>query len=165
MQSFHFKRTRQIARCAALWLVLLTTAAAFADNSKISPDLLPLLSNSNNTVNVIVQYNSPPQTCSTGLLGQLICTTVSLLNGTVNLVFGLINAVSGTMPAGDVITLSNLSNVNYISLDRTVVATLDYSATAVNAPPAWSSGLDGKGIGIAVIDSGIYSHPDLRVPN
>jgi len=165
MQSFCFRYTSQIARIAALWLVLLTAVTAFADNSKISPDLLPLLSNPSNTINVIVQYNTAPQTCIVGLLGGIICTTVSIIGGVVNTVFGLINAVAGSMLAGDVITLSNQSNVNYISLDRQVSATLDYTADAVNAPLAWSAGLDGTGVGVAIIDSGIYSHPDLNRPN
>src|SRR3989442_580217 len=159
MQSFCSKHTRRFAQCAALWLLLLTAASAFADNSKISPDLQPLLTNPANSVNVIVQYNTPPQTCTAGLLG-IICTAVNVLGGVVRVVFGLINAVAATVPAGDVITLSNQSNVTYISLDRTVSATLDYSADAVNAPLAWSAGLDGSGVGVAVIDSGIYAHPD-----
>src|SRR5580704_13921665 len=181
MQSFCFRHTKQFARLAALWLVLLTAVAAFADNSKISPDLLPLLSNPSNTVNVIVQYNSnqqqqqQQQKCSGGGLlglGGLLCTVdnllapvVNLLGGVVNLLFGIIDAVAGTLHAGDVITLSNQQNVSYISLDRKVVATLDYTADAVNAPLAWSAGLDGTGVGIAVIDSGIYSHPDLNHAN
>ena len=151
------RHTKQLARCAVLWLTLLTAVSAFADNSKISPDLLPLLSNPSNTVNVVVQYSSAPQTCT-----SLLCTTANLLSGVVNVVFSMINAVAGTMQAGDVINLSNQSNVAYISLDRSVKATLDYSAGAVNAPLAWNSGLDGTGVGIAVIDSGIYPHPDLR---
>src|SRR2546423_9876852 len=99
MQSFCSRYARRFAPCAVLWLGLLTVAAAFADDSKISPDLLPLLKNTSSTVNVIVQYNSPPQTCSTGLLGALICTTVKVLSGTVNLLFGLINAVAATLTA------------------------------------------------------------------
>jgi serine protease AprX len=113
-------------------------------------------------VNVIVQYNSLPQTCSGGgPTGGLVCPTVNLLGGVVNAVFTLINAVAGTVVAGDVITLSNQPNVSYISLDRSLGATLDYSANGVNAPVAWNSGWDGTGVGVAVIDSGIYSHPDL----
>src|SRR5437868_2949761 len=151
MQSFCFRHTRQLARLAALWLVLLTAATAFADNSKISPDLLPLLSNPSNTVNVIVQYNGSQQQqqqCSGGgLLGGIVCTVVTVVNVVVTIVnqvaFGLIDAVFGTIKAGDVITLSNQSNVNYISLDRQVSAALDYTADAVSAPLAWSAGLDG----------------------
>src|SRR5258708_5097685 len=156
------KYRRLVVRCAIVWMVVMAAGAAFADNSKISPDLQRLLANPSNTVNVIVQYNSPPQTCSGGgLIGGLLCTTVNLLSGVVNVVFTLINAVAGTMVAGDVITLSNQPNVSYISLDRSLGAALDYSTEGVNAPVAWNSGWDGTGVGVAVIDSGIYSHPDL----
>ena len=44
--------------CAFLGFVLLLAGGAFANNSKISPDLQPLLANPSTTVNVIVQYNS-----------------------------------------------------------------------------------------------------------
>jgi serine protease AprX len=44
-------------------------------------------------------------------------------------------------------------------------ASLDYTAVAVGAPVAWSSGLNGTGIGVAVIDSGVYNHPDLNAAN
>jgi serine protease AprX len=149
-------------RCIPLWLVLILANTAFADNTKISPDLQLLLANPSNEVNVIVQYNSPPQTCSGGgFVAAAVCTAVTLPGGVVNVLFTLINAVAGTMAAGDVVTLSNQPNVTYISPDRSVGATLDYSAGAVNAPIAWDSGWDGTGVGVAVIDSGIYSHPDL----
>jgi hypothetical protein len=46
--------------------------------------------------------------------------------------------------------------------DRPVQGLLNYSAAAVNAAVAWSQyGLDGSGIGVAVIDSGISNHLDL----
>jgi hypothetical protein len=48
--------------------------------------------------------------------------------------------------------------VSYISLDRPLGASLDYTAAAVGAPMAWNSGLAGSGVGVAVIDSGIYNH-------
>ena len=162
------KYTSKIAYAAVVCLFLLTASSAVADDSKISPDLLPLLSNPTNTVNVVVQYNTAPpqqpQTCSgggglLGIVGGLLCTVINILD---SVVFGLINAVAGTMHAGDVITLSNQSDVNYISLDRPLNASLDYTTEAADVPIAWNSGLNGAGVGIAVIDSGIYSHPDLR---
>ena len=164
MQSFCARYTRQLARCVALWLVWMTLGTAFADNSKISPDLLPLLANPSAQVNVIVQYNSPPQACSSGGflgLGGIVCSVVKIVGGLVHVVFDVIDAVLATVNAGDIVSLSNQSNVNYISLDRSVAGTLDYTAAAVDAPLAWSYGLDGTGIGIAIIDSGVYSHPDL----
>ena len=161
MESFYARYTRQLARCVVLWLVWMAVGTAFADNSKISPDLLPLLANPSAQLNVIVQYNSPPQTCSGGLLGGIICTVVNIVGGVVHVVFSLINAVSATVLAGDIVPLSNQSNVTYISLDRSVAGTNDYTASAENAPLAWGYGLDGTGVGIAIIDSGVYPHPDL----
>jgi len=87
--------------------------------------------------------------------------SVNLVGGVVNKVFTLINAVTGTLNIGDVIALSNKPNVTYISLDRAIGATLDYSASGVNAPVAWTAGWDGTGVGVAIIDSGIDSHADL----
>ncbi|HWY49619.1 MAG TPA: hypothetical protein VNX70_19680, partial [Bryobacteraceae bacterium] len=125
--SVAFRRLTRYALVAILAVGLLS-----ADNSKISPDLLPLLSNTSNSVNVIVQYNSTPpqQTCSGGGLlglGGLVCTLVGVVDGVVKIVFSLLNFVAMTLSAGDVITLSNQSNVNYISLDRTVAGSLDYT--------------------------------------
>jgi serine protease AprX len=147
---------RNISRWSVLGLFLLTIQSAFANESKISPDLQPLLQQPSAKINVIVQYNTPP--AAGGLLGGVI----NLLDSVVNLVFTLIPAVAATLHPTDVITLSNQSNVAYISLDRSLGATLDYSAGAVNAPAAWAAGLDGTGVGVAIIDSGIYSHPDLN---
>src|SRR5260370_12410811 len=104
MPTLIVKQSRYFARCATVWLVLLAVGSAFADNSKISPDLLPLLSNPNNTVNVIVQYNTAPQTCTSGGLlglGGLICTVVDIVGGVVNVGFTLINALSSTILAAD----------------------------------------------------------------
>src|SRR5882762_2773769 len=116
MQSLFSTYYKQLVRLTIVCFVLLAVGVAFADNAKISPDLLPLLSNPNNTVNVIVQYNTTPpqqpQTCSgggglLGIVGGLLCTVINILN---NVLFGLINAVAGTMQAGDVMTLSDQSS-------------------------------------------------------
>ena len=146
----------------------MAVGTAFADNSKISPDLLPLLSNPSAQLNVIVQYNQPPQTCSSGGLlglGGIICTALNIIGDVVHIFLDIIDAVFAILTPGDIISLSNQSNVNYISLDRSVAGTLDYTAAAVDAPTAWSYGLDGTGIGIAIIDSGVYNHPDLTAAN
>ena len=160
--QFLFKHAKPAHRLFVLWLTLLSAVNAFADSSKISPDLLPLLGQPSSNVNVIIQYNNPPQT---GLIGGLLGGVVNLLGGVLNTVFSLIPAVSATIHSGDLLAISNQSNVAYISLDRPLVGMLDNSTAAVNAPYAWNIGLDGSGVGIAIIDSGIFAHPDLNVAN
>jgi serine protease AprX len=141
-------------------LLLVMSFNGFAASSKISPDLQNL--DPNSTVRVIVQYAQPPAVQSgSGLLGGVLNLTTSLLKGVVNTVLNLVNAVVYTGPASDLQTLANDPNVTYISPDRPVASQLDYSAAAVNAGAAWKLNLNGQGVGVAVIDSGIDSSADL----
>src|SRR5579872_3830729 len=144
MKVSFLRHSKLFAQSAALWLFLLAAGSAFADNSKISPDILPLLSNPSNNINVIVQYNSPPT--GGGLLGGLLGGVINLLGGVLKTVFSLIPAVSAILHPSDIIGISNQPNVAYISLDRPVRPSLDYTAAGVNAQAAWSLGLDGTGV-------------------
>ncbi|HEV3137914.1 MAG TPA: hypothetical protein VGZ26_08415, partial [Pirellulales bacterium] len=97
MSAFHLHYTRKISRFAALGLFLISLQIARADNSKISPDLLPLLQQPSNSIKVIVQYNSQPSGGG-GLLGPVF----NLLDGLVNIVFSLIPAVAAILHPADV---------------------------------------------------------------
>ena len=66
------------------------------------------------------------------------------------------------LPASALDAVAALPNVVHISPDRPLKSTLDYSTAAVNANVAFTSGIVGTGVGVAIIDSGIDPlHPDL----
>lgn len=52
-------------------------------------------------------------------------------------------------------------HVMKIWYDDEVKAILDHASTVVKAPKLWELQHTGKGVGVAVIDTGIYPHPDL----
>src|SRR5712692_2899298 len=131
-----------------LLALFLMALPGFADTSKLAGDLLGLLSNPLGSVDVIVQYKSAPTFLD---LAQL-----TALGGTVTGQYSLIPAVKVTLPSAAVVLVSDLLNVAYMSPNRQLLATLDYSAAAVNAAAELQYGLDGTGVGIAIIDSGIY---------
>src|SRR5713226_5166809 len=68
-----------------------------------------------------------------------------------------------TVPVESLDALANDPDVAYISPDREVSGSLDYVTSAVGAPIAWNVyGLDGSGVGVAVIDSGIHKSSDFK---
>lgn len=144
-----------------LVLLLAAPAAMFADNSKISPDLQN--STSTGQVQVVIQYAPGTQLSCSGLLGLVDCllNDVVKLGGTVLGQLPLVNGLVATLDYNGIVSLSNQSNVVYISKDRPLNPFFDNAAPAVNASAAWKSNYTGVGVGVALIDSGVNTHPDL----
>lgn len=145
----------------SLVIMLAAEAQASGNAAKIAPELLPYTS-SNKQVKVIVQY--APNSCG-GLLGLVECLTQPILQigGSVLQSLPLVNDVVALIDGNGILSLSNRSDVVYISSDRALAPLASDDAVAVNAPVAWKSNYTGAGIGVAVLDSGINSHPDLNL--
>lgn len=142
-------------------LTVASTGVLRADTSKLSPDLQNVPSTTK--VQVIVQYAPGTQVTCSGLLGLVDCLVndITRLGGSILSQIPIVNGVVAILDGNGLISLSNQSNVVYISKDRSLGPTLDNAALAVNAPTAWQSGYVGAGVGVALIDSGVNSHPDL----
>src|SRR6185312_2500628 len=126
--------------------------AALAQQTFVSKDLQNADPNAN--VNVIVRYRQPPAGTNRSMAagpGGMKKTELPSIQG-----------VAYSIPAGSVQNLAADPNVLSIVADRKVRMLLDNSAAAVNASAAWNLGLDGTGIGVAIIDSGISEHDDLK---
>jgi serine protease AprX len=67
-----------------------------------------------------------------------------------------------SIPPGQVKKLADDPDVVFMSPNRKVKGSLDVTTAAANAGAAASYGLDGTGVGIAILDSGVSAHPDLR---
>src|SRR5262249_20804656 len=120
---------------------------------KLAPDLISLLTGLTQPVDVVIQYNSAP--------GLLDLTKLLSLGGIINFQYTEIPAISVKLPAAVVALLSLDRSIAYISPDRQLKSTVDLTTASANGEMAYQSGLTGAGVGIAIIDSGIYAHPDL----
>jgi serine protease AprX len=140
-------------KLVALTVVAVSASLAFGQNKKIAPDLQG--TNSTGSVNVIVQFQHTPT--------QWQHQKVFSRGGSLHADLGSIKAGAYSVPISAINDLAQDPEVAYISPDRPVTLMLDNSAAAVNAATAWNSyNLNGSGVGVAVIDSGVSNIADLK---
>ena len=152
-------------------LALLVFATSFSSaqqsqhsrNYQLSPELTRLSSAfqhgklANQRIRVIVQFKGRVNTSRLQKMSRLGGQRLNRLDVVRGGVFNL--------PLSAVDALSKDSDVVYVSPDRPLRgASADQFQQAVGADIAQSSGWDGTGVGVAVIDSGISDHPDLHDP-
>ncbi len=131
--------------------------------AKLSGDLTTLVSGPpDQQVGVIVQTYSAPTSGELNLL--------PLLGGLLKTTYTAIPGYAATVPAGSLLQIASDANVERVSLDSPVKAHMDVAYRAVRADRAasmagaWGTGLTGRGVGIALIDTGVQLHPDFKRP-
>ena len=141
--------------------LILCSNLAFAGSLKISKDLQG--KDPSSQVDVIVQFDQAPTTN--------YHQKVADRGGKLKRELGRFKGAVYTMPVSELEDLATDPAVKYISMDRplrgsgTTSWVLDYHNETINSSNAWSQGLTGAGIGVAVIDSGIANVSDLNATN
>src|SRR5262249_55642492 len=105
------------------------------------------------SVNVIVQFRA-------GNLTRQIAT-VQNAGATLYRALPLVHAAAFSIPARGMDGVRQLAGVKEVSVEASVRQTLDDVTPAVGAATAFASGWTGKGIGVAIIDSGVSWSNDL----
>src|SRR5262245_33292483 len=122
---------------------------------KVSPELLAYLSSPNpGSVDVVIQLYHK--------YGAFKLDDVKKQGGRLRRKMKRLEVVTMTLPASSIPFVASMEKVRYISWDRPVSMSLDHAAKAVSADVGWSYGLKGKGVSVAIIDSGIWQHADLN---
>lgn len=76
----------------------------------------------------------------------------------------LINAYAVELPGGKLNDIARSDAIQYIADDMRIRSTMDIAARVVEADKAQARGYTGKDVGIAILDTGVYPHPDLTRP-
>ncbi|MFK4083528.1 S8 family peptidase [Kribbella sp. NPDC020789] len=122
-------------------------------------DRLPLITQMASSVpaaRVRSQADAVPGTTATAQLDSLHATAVDVPKSQTA-------AFWSSLTAGKVAARSFQRGVAKVWLDRKVRASLDQSVPMIGAPQAWAAGYTGKGVKVAVLDTGIdLNHPDLK---
>jgi len=145
--------------------LILSANLAFAGPRKMSHDLESKTSGKSGKVDVIVQFNHVPNANDH--------QRVANHGGKLKRQLGHFRGALYTVSAARLAELANDPNVAYVTPDRQLHGssttasawTLDYHNETINTAAAVALGLDGTGIGVAVIDSGIANVSDLNSNN
>jgi serine protease AprX len=133
-------------------LFVMAAAPLLCQEHKLSGELQSLSTQSN--VQVIVQYKHDPTNADHQRMMDR--------GGQVNRVMHSIQAGSYSLPANALAALEEDPNIAHVSMNHKIKAKLDYVNAAINAPTARQSyGVNGAGIGVAVIDSGLTHDTDF----
>ena len=151
---------RSILVASAL-LMCAGMALAGPNRNKLSRELQKL--KSSDRVDLIIQYAATPSTASE--------SRVLRYGGTRGRQFRRLNRFASYRGVGAaaLANLNNDANVVHVSIDHRIRSTsvfgqpaqLDYHNETMNTAMAWANGLDGSGIAVAVIDSGVSAVDDL----
>ena len=123
-------------------------------HSKLAADLANFPLNADGTVSVIVQFKQTPKAHASEMAAQ---------GGQLKFSFDHINGAAYRIPVRMLAWLENHPDVVYVSPDRPNKVASDDDIPAVEGDVARQQyGLDGTGIGVAIIDSGVFNHDDLQ---
>jgi serine protease AprX len=141
-----------VKRFLGVLALMIAATPMFAQAPKIATAIHGRLDNA--AVDVIVQFMTPPELRH--------WQKILAHGGTVKEELKFIKALHASVPASELDNLSQDSEVTYISPNRPIQAALNNATAAVLANYPWGLGVDGQGIGVAVIDSGVHMVEDLR---
>jgi serine protease AprX len=139
-------------------------------DAKISPALLALAqSRPGDEFAVIVRASSKQ---NNGHHAERAASAVARAHGKTGRALSIVGGASAVLKGADIVALAGDPDVQYVSADALINVAFDPAGGAalasspaileVGAPDAWRQlGVTGKGIGVAILDSGIAPHPDL----
>jgi len=143
-----------------LGIIAVVTASAFAQGHKMGPLAQKASTKSSGFSQVIISAVDRSSLSD-------VAAAVQQRGGTVGRQLPIIDGQVAYLPNGAIAALSEHSEVLKISLDRSVIGSMERTGATIGATTVRQNlGLDGTGVGVAIIDSGVTPwHDDLTTAN
>ena len=127
--------------------------AFFGLLNKIDANIKPYMNiTSRNKIPVIVSYKGEPKKIKQKLLSS---------SGRIKYEYTSINAIAVSLSPNSIDKLSEIPEITSITLDYKAFICMNNSEKVLGVHHARNFNLTGKGIGIGIIDTGLYPHPDI----
>lgn len=147
---------------AMTFALIPAVAHAKGGHAKLSADLSGFPVNPDGTVNVIIQFNQTPKAQH--------FADLAAHGGRMKFLLDHINGAAYRIPVKALVWLQNHPDVAYVTPDRPnhVAWTNSGNGPDDDVPAVMGDvatqqfGLDGTGVGVAIIDSGVFNHDDLQ---
>ena len=147
---------------ATILALVPAVAHASGKHGKLSADLSNFPVNPDGTVNVIIQFNQTPKAQH--------FADLAARGGRMSFLFDRINGAAYRIPVKALVWLQNHPDVAYVTPDRPNQVAWsgngngpdDDIPAVMDDVASQQFGLDGTGVGVAIIDSGVFNHDDLQ---
>lgn len=127
-------------------------------SNKMDPIIkLKLKEKENKSIPAIISLKEPPS--------NSFKNSISKNSGKLKYEYKFTQALAVQMSPRGIEKLSELPEVSYISYDRKAEICMDKASKSIGISSNNPYNLTGKGVNIAVIDTGVYPHGDLNRPN
>jgi serine protease AprX len=146
------------ARVRSVVLALMMCSVAAPGGGAISPKLDPLLEAA---ASQLLGQSKVVVTAEGSASLDALALMIQTLGGTLGRRLPIIHGQAATVPNVSLLTLVASSLVQHVALDRLVVSAMERTGATVGATAVREElGLDGSGVGVAVIDSGVLAGAD-----
>lgn len=118
------------------------------------------------SVGPIAHAEAPKENVIIVFKNEIDHEAITKLNGKIEETFDNIAGVAGEVPETAIPALKKNKEVQSVEIDQQVKLTgqvQDWGINTIHAQAAWNSQITGKGVKVAVLDTGISLHTDLQI--
>lgn len=149
---------RLFSQLLIFFLITFILSLPLAKAGRIKDDLHSIISKLSPTeeISVIISFYEKPKAAEIDM--------IKADGAKVKYVYSIINGIAAKVPANAIERIAEKPFVELVEPDYEVKLVLDDSAPQINADKVWDAGVTGKGVDVAILDTGIHDeHPALEV--